>query len=211
MHRMEREVTAGNHSEIERLVNSVIVPRPIAWVTTVSAEGTLNLAPFSYFQMVSTDPVMVMISFIGEKDSWLNIQDTKQFVIHSVRADDVETAVLSSAEVERSVDEIEHLGISLKPSAKVEVPRLASAATAIECVLHSTARVGSGHVVFGEVVHVYVADALLDDHQRIDVAAFSPVGRMGSNYYTVADTVRSINRPTLPEFLDHPGPSVAGA
>lgn len=199
---METTVTATNRAQVERLVNSLVVPRPIAWITTVSAQGELNLAPFSYFQVVSTDPVILMISFTGEKDSLLNIQETKQFVVHVVRAENVEMAVLSSAEVARSVDEVERLGIGLAPSAKVDVPRIADSETALECVLHSTLRVGSGHLVFAEVVHVYVADRLLDEQQRINVAALAPVGRMGSNYYTVVDVVRGIDRPTPAEFLD---------
>ncbi|MET0885397.1 MAG: flavin reductase, partial [Mycetocola sp.] len=69
---METAVTPANRAEIERLVNSLVVPRPIAWITTVSSDGELNLAPFSYFQVVSTDPVILMISFTGEKDSLLN-------------------------------------------------------------------------------------------------------------------------------------------
>lgn len=201
---METAVTPANRAEIERLVNSLVVPRPIAWITTVSSDGELNLAPFSYFQVVSTDPVILMISFTGEKDSLLNIQDTKQLVVHTVRAQNVETAVLTSAEVEQSVDEAEHLGIGLIPSTTVDVPRIGDSETAMECVLHSTLRVGSGHLVFAEVVHIYIADRLLDQHQRIDIAALAPVGRMGSNYYTVADVARSIDRPTSEEFLESP-------
>jgi flavin reductase (DIM6/NTAB) family NADH-FMN oxidoreductase RutF len=198
---MEISSTGANHPEIARLVNSVVVPRPIAWVTSRGATGVNNLSPFSFFQIVSIEPVIVMISFSDERDSYLNILETKEFVVNSVTVENVETAVLSSADVDGNTDEAHLLGLNLTDSVVVAVPRLASTRTALECRLLSVTRVGSGRVVFAEVVHVYVADSLLDEHRRIDVTEFGPVGRMGSNFYAVSDSPRSIDRPTPEELL----------
>lgn len=177
---MEISSTATNHAEIARLVNSIVVPRPIAWVTSRSAAGVNNLSPW---------------------DSYLNVLETKEFVINSVTTENVDTAVLSSADVDADTDEARLLGLELAESVVVAVPRLATTRTALECRFLSFTRVGSGRVVFAEVVHVYVADSLLDEQRRIDVKEFGPVGRMGSNFYTVADSPRSIDRPTSHELL----------
>lgn len=198
---MEISSTATNHAEIARLVSSIVVPRPIAWVTSRSAAGVTNLAPFSFFQIVSIEPAIIMISFSDERDSYLNVLDTKEFVINSVTTENVDTAVLSSAEVDGNTDEARLLGLELAESVVVAVPRLATTRTALECRFFSLARVGSGRVVFAEVVHVYVADSLLDEQRRIDVREFGPVGRMGSNFYAVSDSPRSIDRPTSEELL----------
>lgn len=213
---METASTRANQGAISRLVNSVVVPRPIAWVTSQGADGVNNLSPFSYFQVVSVDPVMVMISFNDDKNTYLNIRETGQFVINSVTASNLDMAVMSSADVDQSIDEAASLGVKLAPSMSVTVPRIAMSPTALECVLHSTTHVGTGRIVFATVTHVYIDDDILDEHARLDPARFAPAGRMGSNYYTIADSWRSIDRPTLDQFdaltrppaetgfLDHP-------
>lgn len=197
---MEISSTPANQTAIGRLVNSVVVPRPIAWVTSRGADGVNNLSPFSYFQVVSVDPVIVMISFNDDKHTYLNICETAEFVINSVTASNVAVAVMSSADVAQPTDEAASLGLDFVPSVSVTVPRLAVSPTALECVLHSTMRVGTGRLVFATVAHVYINDDILDENEQIDLATFAPVGRMGSNYYAIADSWRSIDRPTLDEF-----------
>lgn len=197
---MEISSTPANQTAIGRLVNSVVVPRPIAWVTSRGADGVNNLSPFSYFQVVSVDPVIVMISFNDDKHSYLNICETAEFVINSVTASNVAVAVMSSADVAQPTDEAASLGLDFVPSVSVTVPRLAVSPTALECVLHSTMRVGTGRLVFATVAHVYINDDILDENEQIDLTTFAPVGRMGSNYYAIADSWRSIDRPTLDEF-----------
>ncbi len=204
---METASTPANQSAIGRLVNSVVVPRPIAWVTSRDVDGVNNLSPFSYFQVVSVDPVMVMISFNDDKNTYLNICETGEFVINSVTAANVDTAVLSSADAHRSIDEAAHLGMKLVPSISVAVPRLATSPTALECVLHSTTQVGTGRIVFATVSHVFIDDEILGENDRIDLAKFAPVGRMGGDYYAIANSWRSINRPTLDQFDGFARPS----
>jgi flavin reductase (DIM6/NTAB) family NADH-FMN oxidoreductase RutF len=193
---MELQGTKANRPTLEKLINSIVVPRPIAWVTSVSGAGIRNLSPFSFYQVVSVDPVIVMISFTGEKDSYLNIVETGEFVVNSVTADVVETAVKSSVDVHRDVDEIGLLGLPVVESARVSVPRLSGVRASIECRLHSTIRVGTGHIVFGEVIHMYIDDDVLDEDGRVDLSRFAAVGRMGSNYYSTSDNGYSLNRPT---------------
>lgn len=197
---METPSTPANQTAIGRFVNSVVVPRPIAWVTSRGADGVNNLSPFSYFQVVSVDPVIVMISFNDDKHTYLNICETGEFVINSVTASNVAAAVMSSADEDQPTDEAARLGLDFVPSVSVKVPRLAVSPTALECVLHSTMRVGTGRLVFATVAHVYINDDILDENEQIDLATFAPVGRMGSNYYAIADSWRSIDRPTLDEF-----------
>jgi len=197
---MEIASSARNQDAISRLVNSIVVPRPIAWITSRSAKDENNLSPFSYFQVVSVDPVIVMVCFNDEKHTYLNICETKEFVINSVTAANVDLAVMSSADVDRPVDEAAELGVDFVPSVTVAAPRLAMSPTALECVLHSTTQVGTGRLIFATVQHVYIDDAIVEEHERIDVRKFAPVGRMGSNYYSIAESWRGIDRPTVEDF-----------
>lgn len=185
----------------QRLLNSLVVPRPIAWVTSLDGHGRRNLAPFSYFNLVSRIPPIVVISITGAKDTLANVQARGEFVVNVATRDLAEQMVMSSAVLEPHVDEVEHVGLRTVPSSTVTVPRLEAARAALECVLHRVERIGDGTLVFGVVQHVHVSDDVMRDG-RVITEVLMPVGRLGgSEYCLVAETLR----------ITRPGPDAVGA
>ena len=184
--------------ESERLINSLVIPRPIAWITTVDLEGRRNLAPFSYFNVVSGgSPPVVMVSFSpkGPKHTLANLVATGEFVVNVVTGALREAMVASSAEVEAGVDETEVVGLETAPSAEVRPPRLAAAPAALECLLLETKGIDEFVVAFGRVVHIHVADDVLAG-ERPDALLIRPVGRLGGSLYTTVDETYRLDRPT---------------
>lgn len=171
--------SADNYS----LITSLVVPRPIAWITSLSPAGVPNLAPFSYFNVVGSEPPTVVVSFgqrsTGEaKDTARNIQDTGAFVVNLVTEELLDAMNLSAADFPAEESEVSAAGLALAPGVRVDVPRLAAAQASLECRLHQVLPVGANQLVIAEVVLVHVADALLDPQGR--VVDFAPIGRLGS-------------------------------
>jgi flavin reductase (DIM6/NTAB) family NADH-FMN oxidoreductase RutF len=171
-----------------RLLTGVVVPRPIAWVTTRSSDGVLNLAPFSAFTFVSNAPPMVGIN-VGRKagrrkDTGHNIHETGEFVVHVPDGSMIEPVHLSAVEHGPEVDETELLGLATTPSDRVSVPRLVAPAVALECRLHSATAYGStgSEFVVGEIVAFHVRDGLLTDG-KIDTRALAPIARLAGPTY----------------------------
>jgi flavin reductase (DIM6/NTAB) family NADH-FMN oxidoreductase RutF len=191
---MDARIADLDPQRCDQLLNSLIVPRPIAWVTSRDATGRGNLAPFSYFTMVSRFPPIVMVSFTGPKNTLANVVAAEEFVVNVVSTPLAETMVATSADYPAGVDEAGILGIDLAPSVAVAVPRVAASRAALECRLHSVQPVGDGTLVFGEVVHVHVDDAVLRDG-RVDPEALQAVGRIGGNYYVTATRPVRHNKP----------------
>lgn len=193
------EVDAADLSVLdsERLINSLVIPRPIAWVSTVDAAGRGNLAPFSYFNVVSSGPppaVMISFSPKGRKDTLRNLVETGEFVLNGAGHDLREEMVASSAEFALSVDEAEVLGLAMTPSTKVRPPRLAAARTALECTTIGTQAIDDSTIAFGRVVYLHVSDEVLRDG-RPDPVLLAPVGRLGGSLYTTVSDVYKISRP----------------
>lgn len=171
-----------------KLLCGVVVPRPIAWITTRSPAGTLNLAPFSCFTFVSNAPPMVGINIgrkSGErKDTGRNIHDAGEFVVHVPDESMIEPVHLSAVEHPPGDSEVGLLGLETLASQHVGVPRLAAPAVAMECRLHSVTAYGStgAEFVVGEVLAFHVRDGLLDDN-KIDTRALAPIARVGGPVY----------------------------
>jgi flavin reductase (DIM6/NTAB) family NADH-FMN oxidoreductase RutF len=184
--------------ESERLINGIVVPRPIAWITSVDSAGRGNLAPFSYFNVVSggTIPV-VMVSFSshGEKHSLANLAETGEFVVNVVSDELREAMVASSADVPAGTDEARLLGLATTSSTAVRPPRLADARAALECRTSDTLRIDDFTIAFGRVVHVYISDAVIRDG-RVDPQLLAPVGRLGGSLYTTVSTIHRMPRPS---------------
>jgi flavin reductase (DIM6/NTAB) family NADH-FMN oxidoreductase RutF len=182
--------------EAYRLLTGVIVPRPIAWITTRDAAGTTNLAPFSAFTLVANDPPMVGVN-IGlragaQKDTAANIEAIGEYVIH-IPSWSMQHAVHESSEVHPpEVDEARLLGLETTPSDLVCVPRLRDAPIAMECRLDRVVvfgRAGAGFTV-GEVLRFHVRRDLIDDG-KIDTIALDPVARIaGPTYARIGETER---------------------
>lgn len=180
---------------------ALVTPRPIGWIGSVDAQGRANLAPYSFFNALSDRPPMVVFSSAGRKDSLRNIEATGEFtcslVSHALR----EGMNLSSAPLAEGVDEFDAAGLAKAPSLRVKPPRVAAAPAALECRLWRTLDLpGSYTAVFGEVVAIYIDDALVKDG-RVDTGAMRLVSRLGYMDYGVLEpeAVFSLNRPLTSE------------
>ena len=166
-----------------KLLTNLIVPRPIAWVTTINESGLVNLAPFSFFNAVSSDPLQLMIS-VGtraddsQKDTAANISRSSEFVINMVTEDLIEAMNISAADFPAHLSELEAVGLHAAPSDKVKAPRVAASKVSFECVLRATLPVGSSTIFVGEVVMMHLVDELVSS--RLHITGFAPIGRMGS-------------------------------
>ncbi len=202
---MSRERTdfdfADPHVQGYPLLNSLVVPRPIAWVSTRSAEGVGNLAPHSFFTVVCADPGIVAFASIGAKDTLANVRATEEFVVNLVPEWLAEAANHSSARFDTEVDEAAALGITMEPSRRVSPPRVAESPAALECRLHSVVDLETSWLVLGRVLSAAVWTDVLDgDHPRIDRMA--PMSRLGRNEWGGPPPVRALDRPTRPEDID---------
>ncbi len=180
---------------------SAVVPRPIAWVSTRAADGSTNLAPFSFFQAIGSDPPVVMLSIATEKSDGTTQGHAGQhprrpgeFVINLVSEDLAETMVRTSAELPHGESEIAAFGLTPIPSAAVAAPAIAEARVALECRLWHELPVGSAVAVFGEVLRAQVAEGLLDARGTIDPLALRPLGRLGGSLYLPFSEPRRIRR-----------------
>lgn len=181
-----------NPSICYRLATSTIVPRPIAWVSSMDAEGNLNLAPFSYFTVVSSDPLTLVFcpQLQGDgrkKDTLRNVETLGEFVINIPSEETAEAMNVTAAAFPPSDSEFDWAGLTPAPSQTIQVPRVAEAAVAYECTLQQVVTVGSGAAVFGEVQCIHVQDDLYDGNY-VNLAALRPIGRLaGSGYTRVTD------------------------
>lgn len=175
------------------LLTSLVVPRPIAWITTLSASGQENLAPFSYFNGVASDPMLISVSISDKrggvaKDTLRNIRDTGVFCVHLVEEPLVEAMNRSSADFPPDVAETEELGLATTPCQAIRGVRLRDARAALECRLVDSLRYGrtvQTNLVIAEVVYLHVDDGILaaGDGPRIDPEAIAPVARLGGTWY----------------------------
>lgn len=181
-----------------RLLNSVVLPRPIAWVSSRSAEGVDNLAPHSFFTVACTDPPIVQFTSVGRKDSLRNVEATGEFVVNFAPEPLFEAVNATSVNAPPNVSEFDHVGVQREPSLRVAPPRVAQAPVAIECVLHDTLALGDCTVVLGRVVHVAIAEqAMRDGRPAIDL--LRPLARLGGRQWSTIGEVLTIDRPRWDE------------
>ena len=200
---------------------ALVAPRPIGWVTTLTESGMVNLAPYSYFQAVADNPDIVMFSAAselaitdgklifgeGRKHSEHNAVATGEFVCNLVSYELREGMNLTSAHLPGDESEVDHAGLAMAPSKRVKPPRVAAAPAALECVVvdsHPVRHRGGDHLfhlVFGEVVGVYIDDAFISDG-KVDTAAMELVTRMGYDEYAVLERSFSMPRPDFDPILN---------
>ena len=172
------------------LLISLITPRPIAFITTLSNKGIPNAAPFSFFNLMGNDPPVVAIG-IGKdetrkndlKDSGYNIQKTKEFVINIVNESILEQVNITAIDFPPEVDESEIAGLTKLPSIMVKPPRIAESPANLECRLASMVEIGNTRVVLGEIIYLHIKKEFLDPYQNqtVHTDLISPVGRMHKN------------------------------
>ncbi len=183
-----------------KLMTAVVVPRPIAWVTTLSAEGTVNLAPHSVYTVACANPPIVQFSSVGKKDTLRNVRATGEFVVNLSYGPLIEAVNNTSAAFDQDESEPAQLGITMEPSEVVRPPRVRDSPVSIECTLHSTNELGDSTVVLGLVQVITVAvEMLVDGHPEYD--RLDPLTRLGKDEWGVGARVRSIRRPRKPEDI----------
>ena len=196
-----------------RVLTGVVVPRPIAFVSTMSAAGQINLSPFSFFNAVAQDPPTLVFSCSRyaagwpdkRKDTLAHIEETGEFVVNLVVDDIAEAMNQTAAEYPTEVSEFGVAGLTPAPSDLVRPPRVAESPVNMECRLTQVVNIGEGRrqngLVIGEIVLLHIRDDIISGH-RIDHQKLRPVGRLAGNMYCRTDHVFELTRPV---YLHRPG------
>lgn len=185
---------------------SCVVPRPIAWISSIHPNGAINLAPFSFFNALASDPPMVMISFTGyhqhggEKDSLYNIKSSGDFVVNMVPLALKDAMNMTTAPVAHEVDELALAGLNTEESVLVKPPRIREAPINMECEffqeinLPCTLENSINTTIIGKVLGIHIKDEVLTDGM-IDLSKIKPLARLGYNQYTDVDHLFTMTRP----------------
>lgn len=192
-----------------KLLTGTVVPRPIAWVSTMDAAGHLNLAPFSYFTVVCTEPMTLLFcpgtaADGGKKDTLRNIEEVPEFVINLTNAETAAAMNLSATVLPHGHSEFEWANVTPAPSQSIRVPRVAEAPVAFECTLQQIVVVNDGPhggaAIFGEVQSIYLRDDVyVDSYVQLD--AFQPIGRLSGSEYAHLNQRFAMQRVDPPDSL----------
>ncbi|MGL4242113.1 MAG: flavin reductase family protein [Beijerinckiaceae bacterium] len=195
---------AGQHRQAGLPYNpfkAIVAPRPVGWISAISASGAINLSPYSFFNALQSNPDLVMFSSDGMKDAVSFIEETGEFVCSMATYDLRQQMNTTSAPLPRGENEFVHAGLTMAPSRLVRPPRVAEAPTALECKLlqivspnQLSGESANCHVVIGQVVGTYIDDRFLKDG-RLDTAAMKPIARMGYDEYAVVEAAINLTRP----------------
>ncbi|MEU9864705.1 flavin reductase family protein [Streptomyces sp. NPDC047971] len=191
--RIDFDPALSDRNTFYRLLTATVVPRPIAWISTTSADGTDNLAPHSFFTISSVTPPVVQFTSVGRKDSLRNIEDTGAFVVNFAPEPLFERINATATDFPRGVSEFDACGVEREPSLRVKPPRVALAPVALECELHSTLRIGDSTVVFGRVVHAAVDESVMVDGHP-EITRMRPLTRLGRNEWGTLGGIQEIAR-----------------
>jgi len=195
--------------ETHKLMIGSIVPRPIAFVSTLSKDGLENLAPFSYFNGICSNPPSIMFcparrGYDGKtKDTLNNIRDTEEFAVNIVSEDFAEQMVSTSTDFEPEVNEFEVSGLTPVPCQKIAPPKVAEAKISFECKLNKIIPVGNegpggGFVIIGTIVLFHIDDDVYEDGY-INLGKLRPIGRLAGNMYTRTTDKLEIIRKIKPD------------
>lgn len=193
-----------NRRDVARLLTSIVVPRPIGWVATLSDNGVRNLAPFSYFNAVGSNPPTVMLSISQRngqpKDTLRNIQATGEFVVNLADEFLAEQVTLTAGEYGAEVDEFALAQLEAAPSLKIRPPRVAQAPAALEVKLRQVVPVEETDytLVIGQVLYIHIRAGLLRPNGLVDAALMRPLLRLGGDEYATLGRVFALPRPVLP-------------
>ncbi|MBU6249231.1 MAG: flavin reductase family protein [Xanthomonadaceae bacterium] len=201
---MQLDLAAMRAEEAYRWLTATVTPRPIAWVSSVSPAGLVNLAPFSFFQVICDQPPTLMVN-VGlqadgrPKDTLVNARTTGQLVIHLVSAALAPTMNQTAATLPPDVSEVERFGIATVPGTRVAVPRLVEAPVAFECEVDSItpypAQDPRQHLIFARVLLAHIDDAVMADERHVDPEKLDLVGRMGGLWYSTTRDRFPMKRP----------------
>ena len=203
---MQIDIAQTSPGRAYRMMISAIVPRPIAFVSTLSAAGQRNLAPFSFFMGVSSQPLTLAISVFhrqgAPKDTAAHILETGEFVVNAATEELAERVALASGDYARTYDEFAMTGLTPVASERVRPPRVAESPVSLECRLHRSMVIGeppsATHLLVGEVLFAHVRDDLWAEGM-IDAEKLKPIARLGANLFATLGRVIAIDRPKVDE------------
>ncbi|WP_230501113.1 flavin reductase family protein [Sutcliffiella rhizosphaerae] len=181
--------------EVYKLLTGSVVPRPIAWIATQSEDGVDNLAPFSFFTVVSRNPPMLCISIgpgVGEregteKDTLVNIRSQGEFVINIVTTPLGNEMQKSAENLPSHVDEFQAAGLTPVDSRKVKPKRILESPIQMECKLEQIIQLGSDHLIIGRMIHYHIQDDYYLGNYKVDLNKLQPLGRLAGNYSEIKD------------------------
>ena len=194
------------YREFYQLLNSVVIPRPIAWVSTRSAAGIDNLAPHSFYTVACVRPPIVQFTSVGRKDSLRNIEQTGEFVVNLATEPMFEQINACATDFPPDVGEFDAVGVAREPSNRVKPPRVAGSPVALECVLHSTVTLGDSTVVFGRVVYAAVESSVLEGAHPVS-GRLAPLARLGGEEWSSLGEIREIERIRYRDWVGPPAQS----
>ena len=208
---MYYETDKNNHGLRYNPVKACVVPRPIGWITSINDAGLVNLAPFSFFNLLSYDPPFVMFSAGvheadgGRKDTVENVAATGEFVYNMATWAQKEQMNETAWIIERGVDEMAAAGLEPLPSRLVRPPRVKGSPVHFECRLHQIVTLpgrkpsGEHHVVIGQVMAVHIDDAALTADGRVDIPKIRPIARLGYKDYVSVEQTFQMDKKRTPE------------
>jgi len=199
--RIDFDPESTRPQDVYRLLTSIVVPRPIAWVSTLSHEGVPNLAPHSFYTVASSAPPIVQFTSVGHKDTLRNALATGEFVVNLAGEEQFAAVNDTGTNFPPEVGEFEAVGVEPEPSAVVKPPRVAGAPAALECVLHSTVGFGDSTVVFGRVVHIAVDEETMVDGLP-DIRRLRPLSRLGRNEWGTVGELLDQSRISYEQWQD---------
>ena len=201
---MQIDTATTDPVRVYQLLTGIVTPRPIAWVSTISPAGVVNLAPFSFFNAFSANPPVVVFSPTlrrdrSKKDTLLNLEAVPEFVVNAATADQAAAVNATSAELAPDDSEVSHAGLATLPSVRVRPPRVADAPAALECRVKQIIPLGdgpiAGNLVIGEVLTIHVSDAVLDAAGRVDPRKLRTVARLGADFWCHTSALFEQQRP----------------
>ena len=205
---MKIDIAALLPEQQYKLLSATIVPRPIALVTTLSATGRVNAAPFSFFNVMGEDPPVVVLGLQQHpdgnlKDTTTNIQKRGQFVVHMVDEELADAMNVCGIRFPLDVEEVEQAGLNVAPSDRIAPPRIVEAPVSFECERIGLLQISPGrHIAIGKAVMMHIRDGLIDPEKLyVDQEAYRPVGRLGGLLYTRTREHFVLPRPSYQEWL----------
>jgi flavin reductase (DIM6/NTAB) family NADH-FMN oxidoreductase RutF len=198
------DVSSSEVVRVYQALVDVVTPRPIAWVTTLDAQGRVNLAPFSFFNAFGANPPVVIFSPTlrrdgSKKDTLLNLEAVPEFVLNAAVEDLAEPMNATSKELPSGQSEVDYAGLTLHPSIKVRPPGIAESPVHLECKVHQIMYIGNGpiaaNLVIGEVLLMHIDDSVLDEFGRVDPRKLRTIARLGGSYYCRSTDLFEMERP----------------
>lgn len=193
-----------------KLLIGAVVPRPIAWVTTVDRTGRVNAAPFSFFNCLSADPAILALGVEYRpnglhKDTGRNIRETQAFTVNIVSGALMEAMNITAVPFDANVEELTEAGLTTRPGVQVPCPAIVESPAAFECKHHVTLSIGnSREIILGEVVHAHLHARLVNERMHVDPVGLDAIGRMGGHGYATTRDYFELPTMTVEEWRQAP-------